>query len=124
MKKLFRVLALIPVLMLVALHTLGAQTPTFPDVTTLSVEQVLPALIDPMLSLVILLSGYVSAYIPGIQKIKPFYRVLAFAFAAGIGFHLFGLSFWKVASTYFLSSGLYVVFLKNIFPSPKALIVS
>lgn len=102
------------------LHLTG-QTPAFPDVSTLTAETLINATIEPVFSLVVLLSGYVSAFIPGIKKWAPFNRVIAFALVTGLGFALFGgASFWKLALTYFLTSGLYVVVAKNIFASPKA----
>lgn len=116
---LFKSIALIPVFLIFTLSKLGAQTPEFPDVSTLSAEQLFDALITPMYALIVLASGYFSYLIPGLKKIAPFYRVFAFAFIAGLGFYLYGVSFWKIASTYFFSSGLYVLFLKNIFASPK-----
>lgn len=120
MKSFFRLIAIIPLLLFIGLTALGAQTPEFPDVSTLTPDDLLRSTIEPLFALIVLASGYISAFIPGLKKLEPFYRVLAFALAAGIGFHLYGVSFWKIASTYFLSSGLYVIFLRNMFPSPKA----
>lgn len=99
---------------------LGAQTPEFPDVSTLTPETLFTQTIDPLYGLLVLLSGYLSAFIPGVNRLKPFYRVAAFALATGLGFFLFGAGTWKLALTYFLTSGLYVVVFKNIFPSPAA----
>jgi hypothetical protein len=98
------------------------QDVSFPDINTLTAENLFSATIEPLYGLVIILSGYLSTWIPWLRKFTPFYRVLAFALAAGLGFSLFGFSsFWKLASTYFFSSGLYLILLKNIFASPKAL---
>lgn len=97
------------------------QSVQFPDISTLTAENLFNATIEPLYMLVIILSGYVSRWIPGINKLSPFYRVLAFALASGLGFSMFGFAtFWKLASTYFFSSGLYLILLKNIFASPKA----
>jgi hypothetical protein len=97
------------------------QDVSFPEISTITAENLFNATIEPLYGLVIVLSGYLTGFIPGLKKIAPFYRVLAFALAAGLGFSLFGFaSFWKLASTYFFSSGLYLVVLKNIFASPKA----
>lgn len=95
------------------------QDVSFPDVNTITPENLFQACIEPTYALVVLLSGYLSIYIPGIKKWAPFYRVAAFALVAGIGFSLFGFSAWKLASTYFLSSGLYLIILRNIFSSPR-----
>lgn len=90
------------------------------DINTLTPSTVFDTLVEPLYGALVILFGYLSAYIPGVKNWSPFYRVAAFALAAGLGSHLFGVSFWKIASSYFLSSGLYAVILKNIFPSKKA----
>lgn len=98
-----------------------AQDLTFPDVSTLTPETLFTLTVEPLYGLVVVLSGYLTAFIPGIKKWQPFYRVIAFALAIGVGLHLFGgSSVWKLAFTYFISTGLYEVFIKNIFKSPKA----
>ena len=119
MKNLLRLIAITPVFLILGLSALSAQTTEFPDISTITPDDFFQSLIQPVLGLIILASGYLSAFIPGLKNWAPFYRVLAFALVAGLGFHLYGVSFWKIASTYFLSSGLYVIFLKNILPSPK-----
>jgi len=96
------------------------QDVTFPDINTITPENLFYSTVDPLFSLLVILFGYLSAYIPGINKWAPFYRVAAFALAVGLGFHLFGASVWKLAFTYFMSSGLYAVILQNILKSPKA----
>lgn len=90
------------------------------DINTLTPQNLFDTLVEPLYGALVIIFGYISAYIPGLKKLSPFYRVLTFAVAAGLGFFLFGVSFWKVAATYFLSSGLYAVILKNILPSKKA----
>lgn len=90
------------------------------DINTLTPQNLFDSLVEPLYGALVIIFGYISAYIPGLKKLSPFYRVLTFAAAAGLGFFLFGVSFWKVAATYFLSSGLYAVILKNILPSKKA----
>lgn len=90
------------------------------DINTLTPQNLFDSVVEPLYGALIILFGYISAYVPGLKKLSPFYRVLTFASAAGLGFFLFGAPFWKVAATYFLSSGLYAVILKNIIPSPKA----
>ena len=96
------------------------QDVSFPEISTITPQNLFTATIEPLYGMVVILFGYLSGFIPGIKKLAPFYRVVAFALAAGVGFSLFGISAWKLASTYFLSSGLYLVILKNIFASPKA----
>jgi hypothetical protein len=97
------------------------QDVSFPEINTLTPDNLFDATVEPLFALVVILSGYLSAFIPGIKKLTPFYRVLAFAIAAGLGFYLFGFaSFWKIVTSYFFASGLYITFLKNIFRSPAA----
>jgi len=96
------------------------QNVTFPDVADLTPENLFTSTVDPLYGLVIVLSGYLSAFIPGINRWKPFFRVIAFALATGVGIYLFGgASVWKLAFTYFVSTGLYEVFIKHIFKSPQ-----
>lgn len=97
-----------------------AQDVSFPDISTITPQNLFTATVEPLYGLLVILSGYLSAYIPGIKKWAPFYRVAAFALAVGLGFHLFGASVWKLAFTWFISSGLYAVILANILKSPKA----
>lgn len=93
---------------------------SFPDIATITPENLFTATIEPIYGMLVILFGYLSGLIPGVKKLTPFTRVFAFALVAGLGFSLFGISAWKLASTYFLSSGLYLIILKNIFASPKA----
>ena len=90
------------------------------DINTLTAENILDSLMEPIYGMLVIAFGYLSAYIPVLKRWSPFARVGAFALAAGLGFFLFGVPFWKVASSYLLSSGLYAVVLKHIFPSKKA----
>lgn len=97
-----------------------AQVPEFPPIESLTAQNIFDATVEPLYGLSVLLFGYLSAFIPGLKSWKPFYRVIAFALATGLGLVLFGgESIWKVALTYFLTSGLYVTLFKNIMPSPK-----
>ncbi len=96
------------------------QDVSFPEIVTLTPENLFTATVEPLYGLIVVLSGYLSGFIPGVNKWKPFYRVAAFALAGALGFHLFGASVWKLAFTYFLSSGLYAIILQNILKSPKA----
>lgn len=89
------------------------------DINTLRPETIFDTMVEPMYGALVILFGYLSAYIPGVKNWSPFVRVGAFALVAGLGFYLFGVSFWKIASSYLLSSGLYAVVLKNILPSKK-----
>ena len=97
-----------------------AQDVNFPDINTITAENLFSSTIEPLYGLLVILFGYLSAYIPVVKKWAAFYRVIAFALALGLGLYLFGASAWKLGFTYLLSSGLYVVFLKNILASPKA----
>lgn len=117
-------LALLAVTLLIAARataqdTLDPATYEPIDINTLTPENIFDSVVEPLYGALIILFGYISAYIPGLKKLSPFYRVLTFALAAGLGFYLFGASFWKVSATYFLSSGLYAVILKHIIPSKK-----
>jgi hypothetical protein len=101
--------------------TLTGQVPDFPPVETLTPETLFRNTVEPLYGLLVLLSGYVSGFIPGVNKYRPFLRVAAFALALALGFHLFGgASIWQLALTYFFTSGLYDIFIKNILASPKA----
>lgn len=101
------------------LHLAG-QTPLLPDFSTLTPETLFDATIEPLYGMSVLLFGYLSAYIPVLKKWTPFLRVFAFGLAAALGISLFGgASIWKLALTYFLTSGLYATFFKHIFASPK-----
>ncbi len=114
LKKLIAVLLLLPIsLYLYAQDVI--EPVNFPDVNTLTATNVFEALFQPVYSLLVLAFGYLSAYIPGVKKVAPFYRVLAFGLVAGVAFHLFGVSVWKVAVTYLLTTGIvYDGFLKNL----------
>ena len=108
-------------LLFISTAALFGQAPDFPDVATLTPETLFASAVDPVYSALVLLSGYISAFIPGVKRFSPFLRTVAFAATAGLGFHLFGgASIWKLALTYFITSGLYASFFKNIFASPKA----
>lgn len=105
----------------IACGLLTGQVPEFPPVETLTPESLFRQTVEPLYGLLILLSGYLSAYIPGLNRFSPFLRVFAFALALGLGFHLFGgASIWQIALTYFFTSGLYDVFVRHILASPKA----
>lgn len=108
-------------LMFVFASKVLCQDVSFPEINTITAENLFNATIEPLYGLVVILFGYLSGYIPGLKRVAPFYRVLAFALATALGLSMFGFSsFWKLASTYFFSSGLYLILLKNIFASPKA----
>lgn len=116
MKKLLSCLFLL--LASVAAFAQGDDLPPI-DINTLQPETLINTLVEPIYSALIILFGYLSAFIPGVKKWSPFVRVITFALAAGLGFWLFGVSFWKIAVSYLFSSGLYATVLKNIFPTPK-----
>jgi len=106
MKKALRFFSLALALVFIAAVRLSAQDVIeFPDINTLTPENIFQAAVEPVYSALIILFGYLSAYIPGIKKMNTYLRVLAFALVAGLGFYLFGgESFWKVAITYFVTT--------------------
>lgn len=120
MKNLKRFLLLPLLLVIVAAARLGAQDVVeFPDINTITPENIFQSTFQPVYGMLVVLFGYLSAYIPGVKKIAPFYRVLAFGLVAGLGFYLFGVSIWKVAITYLLTTGvLYDGLLKKFQKSP------
>tara|TARA_R110000787_G_scaffold97665_4_gene201308 strand:+ start:6506 stop:6868 length:363 start_codon:yes stop_codon:yes gene_type:complete len=79
--------------------------------------------VDPIYGALVILGGYVSAFIPGLKKINSgVYRVLAFALVTGIGFFSFGADVFSLSVTYFFSTSLYEVVLKSLVaksPKPK-----
>lgn len=78
-------------------------------------------LFDPILGLVVLIGGYLSAYIPGLNKITSgTYRVLAFGILAIAIFAVFGFApAWQGVITFMFTTGLYKYLFKIILPSPK-----
>ena len=118
MKNLSRLFPLVILGLLLFSCQLGAQTPEFPDIADLTPQNIFDATIEPLYGMLVIGFGYISSYIPGVKKLSPFYRVLTFALVSGLGFYLFGKDFWKLALTYFVSSGMYDVFLKKIFKTP------
>ena len=123
MKKIGLYFRLTLALLIVTAVQLSAQDVVeFPEINTLTAENIFHATVEPLYSALIVLFGYASSFIPGIQKFSKFTRVLAFALVAGLGFHLFGASIWKVAITYALSTAvLYDGFLSRIkIPRKKA----
>lgn len=87
----------------------------FPEINTLTPENIFDVTFQPLYSALIVLFGYLSAYIPGVKKMNAFLRVLTFGLLAGLGFYLFGAPIWKVALTYLLTTGLiYDGFLKPL----------
>lgn len=68
---------------------------------------------------IVVIGGYLSAYIPGIKNIGPgVYRVLVWALLTGLGLYLWGASVLSLALTYFIATGLYSVVLKFFLRSP------
>jgi len=116
MKKLGIYFRLTLALIVITATSLSAQDVVeFPDVNTLSPENIFEVTFAPMYSALIVLFGYLSTLIPGIKRLSPFVRVLTFGAIAGLGFHLFGVSIWKVALTYLITTGLiYDGFLKPL----------
>ena len=116
-----RLYCLFLAMLFIAVGSVTGQVPEFPPVETLTPETLFASAVDPLYSALVLLFGYVSGFLPGVKRFSPFLRTVAFGLTAGLGFHLFGgASLWKIALTYFITSGLYASFFKNIFASPKA----
>jgi len=109
MKKIGLYLRLVLALIVITAVRLSAQDVVeFPDINTLTPENIFQVTFEPLLSALIVLFGYVSGFVPGISKISPYLRVLAFALIVGLGMHLFGfVSIWKVAITYFISTKIF-----------------
>lgn len=121
MYRLFRIYCLILAGLLIFAAGAGAQSIEVPPIADLTPETIFNSFVDPLYSAIIILAGYLSAYIPGLNKIKNTYiRVLAVALVSGLGFFLWKGSFTKIVISYFFSSGLYEIILKNIFKTPKS----
>lgn len=104
-------LILLP-LLLVA-FVANAQDPTLPT-DNLTPDNLFGQLYDPLYSALVIAFGYLSKWIPAINRFSAFGRVLAFGLVAGLGAHLFGgASVWKVGISFLISTGLiYDGFLK------------
>ena len=125
MKKLGIYLRLTLALIIISATGISAQDVIeFPDINTIRPENLFQSTIEPLYSAIIVLMGYISAYIPGVKKLSPYLRVLTVGLIAGLGFYLFGSSIWKVVLTYLITTGLiYDGFLKpltNLFTKKKA----
>lgn len=122
MKKYLRIIPLVLAGIVIAAVRISAQDVVeFPDVATLTPENIFTQSFEPMYSALIVLFGYLGTLIPGVKKLSPFTRVFAFGLIAGLGFYLFGASILKVALTYLLTTGLiYDGFLKHLVKSKKA----
>lgn len=120
MRFIFKVYCLLFAALFIAVLKLGAQTPEIPAISELTPETIFNALVDPMYSAVIVILGYASGYIPGLKNINnTFVRVGVVAAVAGLGFFLWKGEFTKILISYFFSSGLYQIVLRNILPTPK-----
>jgi len=122
MRKAFLFFALLLSAILFTAHSLGAQDPIiFPPIDQITPENLFNLTVEPLYGTLVFLFGYISTFIPVVNRWKPFLRVVSFGLIVGLGWFLFGgASIWKIAITYFLTSGLYAAFFKNILPSPKA----
>lgn len=107
LKKLSRILLLPLLLLIVFCARAGAQDVLeFPDINTLTPENIFEVTIEPVYSMLVVLFGYLSAFIPGIRRMNTYARVLAFGLVAGLAFYLFGASVWKIALTFLITTGL------------------
>lgn len=80
------------------------EIPPLPDINTLTPQTIFQSLFEPLYGILIIVFGYLSKRIPWVKNVAPFYRVLTFAVVTGVGFYLFGGSFWKIAATYLIST--------------------
>ena len=113
-------LATLALIVIAATRISAQDVVEFPEINTLTPENIFDVAFQPLYSALIVLFGYASSFIPGVKKISPFARVLTFGLVAGLGFYLFGASVWKVALTYLLTTGLiYDGFLKHFVKTPK-----
>lgn len=120
MKKMYFFIGLSISCVLFAVYQLTGQVPDFPAVETLTPDNIFVTAVDPLYTGLVILSGYLTSLIPGLNKFKPFLRVISFAAVAGLGFYLFGgASIWKVALSYLLASGLYVSVFKTSLQAQK-----
>ncbi len=78
----------------------------FPEINTLTPENIFQVTIEPVYSMLVVLFGYISAFIPGLNRLKPYGRVAAFGLVLGLAFYLFGASVWKIALTFLITTGL------------------
>ena len=79
-----------------------------------------PTWVEYVYGVVIIIGGYLSAFIPGLKNINAgVYRVLTWAVLTGSGAIYLGSDVWGVAITYFMATGLYNVVLKLIIRSPQ-----
>lgn len=75
---------------------------------------------NAIMSLLIILGGYLSPFLPWVRNLpNATYRVLAVAIVIVAGFVVFGTSVWSGAITYFFSTSVYEVFLKRVVPTKK-----
>ena len=74
---------------------------------------------DIIYGAVVILGGYLTAWIPGFRTIaQGTYRVLAWAIVTGIAFIMFGgADVWQLALAYASSTSVYEVILRLIFKS-------
>ena len=109
MKKLILILVLIIPITLVAQETLPSMEFFFGK-------------IDAVYIALMTIGGYLSFKIPGLNKIgNGVYRILAFAVILAAIFFFFGFNkdVIGLAFSYFMSTSLYEVVLKQVFKTPK-----
>lgn len=100
--------------------TVAAFTGLYAETLDTSSPEALIGSIDYIYGILVIIGGYLSAYIPVLNKIEDgAYRVLALAVIIGIGFVFFGAPILKLAMSYAASTSLYEVVLRLIFKSAK-----
>lgn len=77
---------------------------------------------DAVYAAIIIIVGYLSKWIPGLNEISSVkWRVVAFVVLTGAGLAWYGVPLIKIAITYFFTTSLYELVLKDALnlPSPK-----
>lgn len=93
----------------------GVVTPPV-DITTLTPQNIVKQLVDPVYTVLLVVLGLLSMWIPGLNKIgeKPL-RIAALAIVLGIGFVTFGgATFWKIALSSIVANAWYLIQIKPI----------
>lgn len=110
--------AIVSFIALLLIIPFGAQAQT--DGLDLSSPDTLFGGMEMLYGALVVIGGYISAFIPGINKIdNSIFRVLAWAILTGLGFFLFGGKVLSLALTYAASTSIYEIILKWIIRSPK-----
>ncbi len=90
-------------------------TPPF-DPAKLTPASMFDTLIDPIYSVLVLLLGLLSAWVPGLRRIEnKAIRVASIGIVLALGFVMWGgASFWKVALSYVFANLTYIITVKPL----------